>query len=322
MTSLFTVIAKPNMSKHDDLSIPNTAEEFLRVLFNNIQGLNNRVVSMETKLDKFISRFDQADTISGHEDAVSMFGHLSNLAETVRSLSGDLKHPEKKKTKSGIIIPVGELYVDPTLISNTTGCQVTIQPPDYDPATTTYNPDFIVIQPSGDICNKLDPPDFREIRADVEQCLVTALTALSHHPDTQVFITSLPPRYDTEEASKSTDLWNNILVTETFVHDMIHVVHQTGLECKDGKKRYERFIGDGFLLTRYGTKLISKNIATSVIEVLSSKNTSEKIVENRGALRGPSRGGVYQPPLPSTHKHFVNKKQKFLVKKFVQAILA
>ena len=89
-----------------------------------------------------------------------------------------------------------------------------------------------------------------------------------------MFITSLPPRYDREEASKATDLWNSILVTKAFVHDRVHVVAQSGLECKQGRQRFKRYKEDGFLLSKYGTKLLSKNIVTSVTEVL--KNVKEK----------------------------------------------
>jgi hypothetical protein len=85
-----------------------------------------------------------------------------------------------------------------------------------------------------------------------------------------VFLSCLPPRYDREEASRSTDLWNSILMTETFVHDRIHVVPQSGLECMEGKKRYERYQQGGFLLTPYGTKLLSKNVAASILEVTRS----------------------------------------------------
>ena len=137
-------------------------------------------------------------------------------------------------------------------------------------STTTNQPDFIVIQPSSDIINRLEYPDFREIESDVENYLDISHKVLSQCPDTQLFITSLPPRYDREEASKATDLWNSILVTKAFVHDRVHVVAQSGLECKQGRQRFERYKEDGFLLSKYGTKLLSKNIVTSVTEVLNN----------------------------------------------------
>ena len=164
------------------------------------------------------------------------------------------------------------MYVDPNLISNLTQCRVTIQSPE-NPSTITSEPDFIVIQPSSESCDKqLDNPDFRDIQTDVLQCIGIAHKALSDHPNTQVFISSLPPRYDTEESSNSTDLWNSILMTETFLHERVHVVPQSGLDSREVKRRFERYQQDGFLLTPYGTKLLSKNIVTSILRVTNRSN--------------------------------------------------
>ena len=190
------------------------------------------------------------------------------------------------------------MYIDPTLISNMTESHVTVQ--SSHPLLNTKKPDFVIIQPSSDICDKLGDPDFRKIQLDVQQCLETAQDVISDNPNTQVFITCLPPRYDTEEASRSTDLWNNILVTEAFMHNNIHVVHQTGLECKTGKKRYERYKDGGFLLTQYGTKLLTKNIASKITKVLgqsfslcsvsetcdNQKKFSEYLTENSDKIYG------------------------------------
>ena len=80
----------------------------------------------------------------------------------------------------------------------------------------------------------------------------------------------------------------------------IHVVHQTGLECKTGKKRYERYKDGGFLLTQYGTKLLTKNIASKITKVLgqsfslcsvsetcdNQKKFSEYLTENSDKIYG------------------------------------
>ena len=265
------------MSNNDDLqdlTCPNTAEEFLKMLLINMQSINKRVESMETKFDQFLTKFKQTDQISNHPEIVTIASDMSDLAENVRALppisfSGS-QHMDNMKVTTGVIIPVGDVYLDSKVISNMTQSQVTIQHLDGPPTSSISEPDYIVIQPSSDLIDKLAMPDFRQIQTDVKQHIDIAHKALSDHPNTQLLISSLPPRYDSEGASMSTELWNSILVTETFLNDKVQVVPQSGLECREGRKRFERYQGGGFLLTPYGTKLLSKNIVTSIMKVTGS----------------------------------------------------
>ena len=264
-----------------DLTCPNTAEEFLKLLLINIQNINKRVESMETKFDQFLAKFKQTGQISNHPEIVTIASDMSDLTDNVRSLPISFSESEKETT--GVIIPVGDVYLDPNVISKMTQSQVTIQSPDSPHTASISEPDFIVIQPSSYLIDKLAKPDFRQIQTDVKQHLDIANKALSDHPNTQLLISSLPPRYDSEEASMSTELWNSILVTETFLNDKVQVVPQSGLECREGRKRFERYQGGGFLLTPYGTKLLSKNIVASVMQVTRSmqEKPSVKIKKTR-----------------------------------------
>ena len=280
------------MSDNDDLqnlTCPNTAEEFLKMLLINMQSINKRVESMETKFDQFLTKFKQTDQISNHPEIVTIASDMSDLTDNVRALpisfSGSQNLDEIKVTK-GVIIPVGDVYLDPKVISNMTQSQVTIQHPDSPPTSSISEPDFIVIQPSSDLIDKLATPDFRQIQTDVRQHLDIAHKALSDNPNTQLLISSLPPRYDSEGASMSTELWNSILVTETFLNEKVQVVPQSGLECREGRKRFERYQGGGFMLTSYGTKLLSKNIVTSIMQVTRSMQDkpSVKIKKTRVKL--------------------------------------
>ena len=61
-------------------------------------------------------------------------------------------------------------------------------------------------------------------------------------------------------------------MTETFLHERVHVVPQSGLDSREVKKRFERYQQDGFLLTPYGTKLLSKNIVSSILQVTTGSS--------------------------------------------------
>ena len=123
--------------------------------------------------------------MSSHQEGLELSAQLSSVSNSVNKVS------EKLTPKSGIIIPAGEMYIDPTLISNMTESHVTVQ--SSHPLLNTKKPDFVIIQPSSDICDKLGDPDFRKIQLDVQQCLETAQDMISDNPNTQVFITCLPP---------------------------------------------------------------------------------------------------------------------------------
>jgi hypothetical protein len=296
-------------TEYDDISnlpVPNTAEEFLRMLLINMQGLNKRVRNMEAKLDKFLSKFEDTHTVLGDKEGTNLASDISNLADDISQVSVRVMSPKQpqEKVKSGVILTVGETYVDPNLISNMTKMPVSTQPLNSEQDINIKESDLIIIQPSSDICEQLDNPDFRKIESDVKQYIDTALDIVYQHPDTHVFISSLPPRYDNGEASRSTELWNNILVTETFVHDNVHAVSQSGLECKEGKKRFERYNSDGFLLTPYGTKLLSKNIGTSIMGVIGSMQ-KEKISEK-----------------PLKKLSVRRKSNQYLVKKLISALVS
>jgi hypothetical protein len=165
------------MSGKDDLpqKCPNTAEEFLRIIVNSMQTLSKRIEGMETKLDRFLSSFSETDNLRNCLETDEISREISHLADNVKSLSVN-------KVTSGLIIPVGETYVDPNLISNLTQSQVTTQSPDSAQVTMSSEPNFIVIQPSSELCDQLDTPDFRNIEADVQHCLGIAHRALSEHP--------------------------------------------------------------------------------------------------------------------------------------------
>ena len=268
---------------------------------------------MENKLDKFMSSYEVTHTIGGGKEGLNLASNISYLAEDINQVSVGLLSPNKVQTvqevkvKSGVILTVGEVYVDQNLISNMTGVPVSVQPLDSDPDIGKTEPEFVIIQPSSDICDQLDTPDFREIESDVKHYLDIARKLTSQHPGVKVFISSLPPRYDTGEASESTELWNNILVTETFVHDRVHVVAQSGLECKEGKKRFQRFKSDGFLLSPYGTKLLSKNIGTSIIKVLGSMQKMNVKHKVKPSKKFPVRN--------------FKKNQQYLVRKLINALV-
>ena len=183
---------------------------------------------------------------------------------------------------------MGELYVDPNLISNMTNSHVEVQSLESLQNTQGRDPAFLVIQPSSETCDQQGTLDFRKIEKDVKDCIDLAVKARSAHPNTEVFISSLPPRYDTEVTSRSTDLWNSILTAETFIHERVHVVQQSGLECDDKKGRRQRYQQGGFLLTPYGTRLLSKNIGTSIMKVATRDIMSNTLMPSRKPVKKPN----------------------------------
>ena len=113
----------------------------------------------------------------------------------------------------------------------------------------------------------------------------------------------------------STDLWNNILVTETFMHDNIVVVHQTGLECKVGTKRYERYKEGGFLLTQYGTKLLTKNVAAKVTKVMGQSYSFCSVGETCDNQKKISKY------LPENSHKISGRRKQHLIKRVLKAII-
>ena len=102
------------------------------------------------------------------------------------------------------------------------------------------------------------------VTQNVSAYVTTAKAMLAEHPNKQVFIGELPPRYDTKEAGEMADLWNSQLAIEAFLVDNLTVISQNGLSCNLGSKRVARFNRDGHNLTLHGIRLLSKNIAYEV----------------------------------------------------------
>ena len=127
--------------------------------------------------------------------------------------------------------------------------------------------DFVLIQDSGEIVNKQDafnPDSVEEVQNWVRYQLDLARTVVRLKPDTEVFIGSLPPRFDTHIHAQLTDAYNNTLVVESFLEDHITIVSQDGMNSTSKKKLHERFAKDGVTLTKYGNFLMSKNLSRKV----------------------------------------------------------
>ena len=81
-----------------------------------MQSINKRVESMETKFDHFLTKFKQTDQVSNHPEIVTIASDMSDLTDNVRALpisfSGSQNLDEIKVTTE-VIIPVGEVYLDP-----------------------------------------------------------------------------------------------------------------------------------------------------------------------------------------------------------------
>ena len=127
-----------NMSSEKDdisqLTCPNTAEDFLKLILTTMLSLNQRVESMETKLDSFLSNNVRPGQDSLTTEAVILSGDLSGLGHEIKSDSLNVlsrqilsENTSRAEVKSGVIIPIGELYLDPNLISNMTNSQVKIE---------------------------------------------------------------------------------------------------------------------------------------------------------------------------------------------------
>ena len=73
-------------SENDNLSqitCPNTAEEFLRIILVKMQTLNKRVENMEIKLDRFLSNMGPASLTC---EAATISSDISRLADDCHNL--------------------------------------------------------------------------------------------------------------------------------------------------------------------------------------------------------------------------------------------
>ena len=96
-----------------------------------------------------------------------------------------------------------------------------------------------------------------------------ARTVVRLKPDTEVFIGSLPPRYDTAAHTQLAEAYNDIMVVESFLDERITIVSQKGMHTKEMRKVRERFSDDGNMLTKYGTHLMLKNISRQMSDKIS-----------------------------------------------------
>ena len=134
------------------------------------------------------------------------------------------------------------------------------------------NLEFVLIQDSGKVVSdqdSLDSESLSEIRTLVGQQLELSRTVVRLKPDTEVFIGSLPPRYDTAAHTQLAEAYNDIMVVESFLDERITIVSQKGMHTKEMRKVRERFSDDGNMLTKYGTHLMLKNIWRQMSDKIS-----------------------------------------------------
>ena len=87
----------------------------------------------------------------------------------------------------------------------------------------------------------------------------------------QVYVSSLPPRYDEKEGqlglkSKLSSFANAILTTNTMLSDNVHLIEHTNLQCS-GKARNEMYAKDGIHLTKRGTHIMNTSWIVKVAEI-------------------------------------------------------
>ena len=146
------------------------------------------------------------------------------------------------------------------------------------------NLDFVLIQDSGVTVSQHDQlsnDSMNEIQDLVRYQLELARMVVRLRPGIEVFIGSLPPRFDTMAHTELAELYNNTMVAESFLDDHVTVVSQNSMYTNAKKKLGERFKEDGINLTKYGTHLMMKNIATQISDKvphlrLASKSKGSK----------------------------------------------
>ena len=239
--------------------------EVLNLVLASMKTLHARMSSLETKLSTLMS-------VGKNDEVNELSNHLSILKKDLK-MSKDFNQPSKskktvtKENKIKGVIMAKDKIIDHNLVKNVTKSDICVTNFDSDVLEIAGSNDFIVIQPSSDIFS-VKVSSTEECQAVVTQnvsaYVTTAKAMLAEHPNKQVFIGELPPRYDTKEAGEMADLWNSQLAIEAFLVDNLTVISQNGLSCNLGSKRVARFNRDGHNLTLHGIRLLSKNIAYEV----------------------------------------------------------
>ena len=148
------------------------------------------------------------------------------------------------------------------------------------------NHDFVLIQDSGESIShhdSLTETSLSEINKLVGYQVELARMVVKLKPDTQVFIGSLPPRFDTPAHAELADAYNNTLVVETFIDENVTIVSQNDIYTNVKQKISERFCEDGATLTKYGTHLMVKNIRRQIADKVPHirQNTKSKTLRLR-----------------------------------------
>ena len=152
------------------------------------------------------------------------------------------------------------------------------------------NHDFVLLQDSGQAISQhqsLDQESVQEIQSLVRNQVELAKMVVRLKPDTDVFIGSLPPRYDTEAHSELTEAYNNMMVVESFMEERITIIKQNDMYTKEKRKIEERVVKDGYNLTRYGTHLMAKNIERQINKIPHVQVMHRKNKRNRPFVRTP-----------------------------------
>ena len=194
-----------------------------------------------------------------------------------RALSDEIDIDKSPLVHPGLILSDSALIFDKENISDHINCDAPVLNYHLDTEEIGHhllqpNLEFVLIQDSGKVVSdqdSLDSESLNEIRTLVGQQLELARTVVRLKPDTEVFIGSLPPRYDTAAHTQLAEAYNDIIVVESFLDERITIVSQKGMHTNEMRKVRERFSDDGNMLTKYGTHLMIKNIWRQMSDKIS-----------------------------------------------------
>ena len=236
----------------------------------DISEMKRNISSIKVDLDR--GSYMNSPSFSVSSDQSSQCDH----DQSDRGSEHDQAHLEghHHEGHSGLLLSDSDLTkVHATQISEQLGCKMPMLNYNNDNSDNVHNVlvrtnhDFVLIQESGNIVDKQDTVNYdsmEEVQNCVRNQLELARTVVRLKPNTEVFIGSLPPRFDTPEHAQLTEAYNNTLVAESFLDDHVTIVSQDGMNSYNKKKLQERFAKDGATLTKYGNYLMSKNISREV----------------------------------------------------------
>ena len=153
-----------------------------------------------------------------------------------------------------------------------------------DPSLFERELQFVMIQASGRVLDKYEEVTTeitQELTAHVQTLVKVATNILDMQPGIKVFLGCLPPRFDSRVKRELTKIYNSLLVTQSFMVNEIVVVDQSQLQTEDERKLYERYQEDLVTLTRYGDKLMEKNIAYQIAQAVDGLSVLRPRKPNR-----------------------------------------